>query len=524
VELICQRLDGIALAVELAAARMVSMSPRDVLDRLSDRFRLLAGGRRGLERHQTLRQAVAWSYDLLGADERVVLSRCGVFAGGFDVDAATNLCEPLDEYMVLDALDSLVRKSLIDVERRGEHARYRMLETIRQFAEEHLSDTDDSGEIRDRHARYYATEATKHFDLWDGPGQRQAHDWVDVELANLRAGFRWAADHDDVVTASSIAAYATMIAWSLLLYEPLGWAEEILGAATKADIDQLPVVYTAASLCMVTGRPEDSVGYLKQATSLELDPRYHGLPPGIISFFQACSEAFAGQIDRSIDISSRAAHELPPGTGHAACAAVRVIALDLAGRPEEARQIAEETLAEARAVGNPSWIGYALHGLAAALAATDPARALEAYREAIEFGRQHRIMYLVGMSIRDAAWLETLHGDADHGLELFEYAIDLFHRAGDHGTLSEALAKLAICLDHRGQLEEAATLVGASTRHGALPVPSLPDVIGHLRAALGEPAYQARVTSGAEMQVDDAVTYARQQIHLARQSEGESTR
>jgi predicted ATPase len=138
---ICRRVDGIALAIELAAARMVSMSPQDVRDRLGDRFRLLSGSRRGLERHQTLRNTVQWSYDLLDDGERAVLGCCSVFADGFDLAAAAHLCDGLDEYTVLDRLDSLVRKSLVTSEQVGSHARYAMLETIRQFAEEQLAAT-----------------------------------------------------------------------------------------------------------------------------------------------------------------------------------------------------------------------------------------------------------------------------------------------------------------------------------------------------------------------------------------------
>ena len=216
------------MAIELAAARMVSMTPQDVRDRLDDRFRLLAGGRRGVERHQTLRHAVAWSYDLLDDDERLVLGRCAVFAGGFDLAAATHLCDPFDEYTVLDVLDSLVRKSLITVEQHGGHARYGMYETIRQFAEEQLAATDNIADIRDRHARYFAAQAVAHWDLWDGPGQRVALDWVDVEFANLRAGFRWAADRHDLVTATAIAAHTTLLGQVLMRYESVGWAEEIL--------------------------------------------------------------------------------------------------------------------------------------------------------------------------------------------------------------------------------------------------------------------------------------------------------
>ncbi|HEY4333366.1 MAG TPA: adenylate/guanylate cyclase domain-containing protein, partial [Ilumatobacteraceae bacterium] len=106
---ICRRLDGIALAIELAAARMVSMTPVEVLARLNDRFRLLSGSRRGLERHQTLRHAVQWSYDLLTPDEHAVLGSCAVFAGGFDVGAVSAVSAALDDYAMLDVLDSLVR-------------------------------------------------------------------------------------------------------------------------------------------------------------------------------------------------------------------------------------------------------------------------------------------------------------------------------------------------------------------------------------------------------------------------------
>ena len=166
---ICGRLDGIALAIELAAARMVAMSPRDVRDRLGDRFRLLVGGRRGLERHQTLRHAVGWSFDLLEDDERAVLQRCSVFAGGFDLAASAALNDNLDEYAVLDALESLVRKSLVTVGSAAGHARYGMLETIRQFAEEQLAGTAAVAEIRDRHAGYYAGQAVRQWEVWQAP-------------------------------------------------------------------------------------------------------------------------------------------------------------------------------------------------------------------------------------------------------------------------------------------------------------------------------------------------------------------
>ncbi len=253
VVVICQRLDGIPLAIELAAARMVSMSALDVQDRLDDRFRLLAGGRRGIERHQTLRQAVGWSYDLLDENERFVLNRCAVFSGGFSVVDATHLCQPLDEYVVLDVLDSLVRKSLVTVEQVYGRVRYGLYETIRQFAEEQLAGTDDIGAVRDAHARCFAEEAMSYWEVWDGPGQRVALEWLDAEFANLRAGFRWAADHHDLDTATSIAAHTPFLALLLERFEPVGWAQELLDAATAADVRQLPRLYAAASMAVISG-------------------------------------------------------------------------------------------------------------------------------------------------------------------------------------------------------------------------------------------------------------------------------
>src|SRR6476619_2593430 len=134
---ICRRLDGIPLAIELAASRMASMTAGEVRERLDHRFRLLVGSRRGLERHHTLRHAVAWSYDHLDDAEKALLERCSVFAGGFDIQSACAIggFDGSDDYAALRLLDSLVRKSLLVADRSSGRTRFSMLETIRQFAE-----------------------------------------------------------------------------------------------------------------------------------------------------------------------------------------------------------------------------------------------------------------------------------------------------------------------------------------------------------------------------------------------------
>src|ERR1700693_4369382 len=230
---ICRRLDGIPLAIELAASRMASMTAREVRDRLDQRFRLLVGSRRGLSRHQTLRHAVAWSYDLLDDAEKTVLVRCSVFAGGFDLESACAVAgfDDPDDYAILDLLDALVRKSLLLADRSSGRTRFSMLETIRQFAEEQLVARGEASEIRAAHARYFAGREADIMALWDSPRQREAYDWFTIELANLRTAFRWAADHGDLEVAAAIATYAAWLGLWVQTFETIAWAEELIEPA-----------------------------------------------------------------------------------------------------------------------------------------------------------------------------------------------------------------------------------------------------------------------------------------------------
>ena len=260
---VCRRLDGIPLAIELAASRMASMTAAEVRDRLDDRFKLLVGSRRGLERHQTLRHAVAWSYDLLDDAEKTVLERCSVFAGGFDLQSACAVAgfDDADDYAVLDRLDALVRKSLLVADRSSGRTRFSMLETIRQFAEEQLVAGGEATEVRTAHARYFARRETDILALWDSPRQRDAYDWFTAELANLRTAFRWAADHGNVDDAATVATFATYLGFWVENYEPIAWAEELIEPARAVDHPRLASLYAMASQCYMVGRIKEAVRY-----------------------------------------------------------------------------------------------------------------------------------------------------------------------------------------------------------------------------------------------------------------------
>ncbi|MGV9773017.1 AfsR/SARP family transcriptional regulator [Streptosporangium sp. NPDC003464] len=210
---ICRELDGTPLAIELAAARLRSLSAEQIAHRLDDRFRLLTGGSRtALPRHQTLRAVVGWSWDLLDGQERVLARRLSVFAGGAALDCAEEICsgEGLDRADVLDVLARLVDKSLVVAHSHGTVVRYRMLETIRAYAAERLAESGEQGRVRLAHAMFF-TELAETSD----PGLR--------DHRQLAAVTQMAAEHDNLSAALRWTVEATRTDLALRLVGALGW-------------------------------------------------------------------------------------------------------------------------------------------------------------------------------------------------------------------------------------------------------------------------------------------------------------
>ena len=210
---VCRRLDGIPLAVELAAARIRSLSVEEINARLDNRFRLLTGGSRtALPRQQTLRALIDWSYDLLTAPEQILLMRLSVFAGGWTLLAAEQICADegngaLDGGEVLDYLTGLVDKSLVSAETSGDATRYRLLETVRQYARDRLRETGTDGHIRDRHAAFFLRfmeEARQHL---SGGDQTLWFARVDADYDNIRAALDCLEGEERLSLAGSLAWY-----------------------------------------------------------------------------------------------------------------------------------------------------------------------------------------------------------------------------------------------------------------------------------------------------------------------------
>ncbi|MGE2688781.1 helix-turn-helix transcriptional regulator [Mycolicibacterium pulveris] len=203
VEDICTRLDGMPLAIELAAARIRTLTLSQILDSLHDRFRLLTGGARtAVRRQQTLRASVDWSHALLTEPERVLLRRSAVFMGGFDLDAAqaVGASSEVERYQLLDQLTLLVDKSLMVAEEARGVMRYRLLETVRQYALEKLGESGEADEVRLRHRDHYVATATS-FEQAAQSGIEHLLEWAEVEIDNLRAAFVWSREIHDIQSA-----------------------------------------------------------------------------------------------------------------------------------------------------------------------------------------------------------------------------------------------------------------------------------------------------------------------------------
>ena len=262
---ICQRLDGMPLAIELAAARVRALSLTDILTGLQDRFRILTGGvRTAVRRQQTLRASVDWSHALLTEIERVLFRRLAVFVGGFDIDAAQAVVadENLQRHQVFDEVALLVDKSLVVSENTSGPTRYRLLETVRQYALEKLGESGEADAVRARHRDHYTDLAT----LLDQPssaGRRKHVERAEADIDNLRAAFTWSRDNADNERALQVAS-ALQSFWLFRgrVLEGLSWLGAVLSDPGSCPADVTPTTYARAVadlalIAAVMGAPGD---------------------------------------------------------------------------------------------------------------------------------------------------------------------------------------------------------------------------------------------------------------------------
>ncbi|HET9682662.1 MAG TPA: NB-ARC domain-containing protein, partial [Gemmatimonadaceae bacterium] len=270
---ICRQLDGLPLALELAAARLRALTTKQIADRLDDRFRLLTtGNRAALPRHQTLRAAIDWSHDLLDARERLLLARLSAFGGGFTLEAAEQVCggEGLPPADVLDLVAELVEKSLVQMREADDTARYRLLETVRQYGAERLAERGETEVMQRRHAEFFfalAMEAEPHLSTTTRPAwvRRLRH-----ELDNLRQALTWSREHDEEMHVRLVG----MLHW--FWFSTGQWPEArqwlrsalTLPAGQRPTRDRAILLFSAGCIASLQARAESAREHLEEAEAL----------------------------------------------------------------------------------------------------------------------------------------------------------------------------------------------------------------------------------------------------------------
>jgi predicted ATPase/DNA-binding SARP family transcriptional activator len=274
---ICSQLDGIPLAIELAAARVRVLSVEQIAERLSDSFRLLAGGSRTASpRHQTLSAAISWSYNLLSKKEQALFRRLSVFAGGFTLEAVEAVCvgDQIERKEVLDLLSHLVDKSLVGVpyasdrQEYGGEVRYRLLETLRQYGRERLEDNGEAESTEHRHAGYYRALAERAEPELRGPRQIAWLEMLDRELDNLRAALEWS-QRGDAGTGLAIVGYLLWF-WEARGYqtEARRWLATLLPQAPARTVGRARALHCGGALALRQADRQATIPLLTESLAI----------------------------------------------------------------------------------------------------------------------------------------------------------------------------------------------------------------------------------------------------------------
>jgi predicted ATPase/class 3 adenylate cyclase len=526
---ICRRLDGIPLALELAAARVSALSPADISGLLDERFRLLTGGRRsGVERHQTLRATVDWSYSLLDDRERVVFDRLSVCIGSFDAGAAHAIVtgDGVEAWDVLDALTDLVAKSMVVAEEDDATMRYQLLETLRQYGRERLDASGDADTWRRRHAEHYATVAEAAGMGLRGPDELSWKRSLVADLDNVRAAVTWSLERDDAADTKYalriISALARFI--SLITAETGEWAERATTRVADAPPEQRAGVFAAAAYvqAFIRGNWEaartlaSDVLNTEDASPLDVFFAY-GTLAYCASQTGGPHEALRWATEESRYFEAiRADDFIRVGTRGG-----RAVWSLMAGDQATARSEADAALRIARRLANPSQLALALWITALTHEADDPDAALAALDEKIELVRAGANDVNFGAALAHIARLRDRNGDLPGALDALHKAVTHFQRVGPRAELVVVVAQLARTLASHGEAEPAATLAGAVASGplaamGASRTPQrMERATAAARSQLGDTAYRNAFARGAAMTYDDAIAYARTELDRA---------
>jgi predicted ATPase/class 3 adenylate cyclase len=509
---VVRRLDGVALAVELAAARVPAMTPAELARRLERSFAVLVSGRRGVaDRHQTLRATIDWSFQLLAGPEQMLLARLAVFAGGATLEAAEAVCggDGIDPDAVFELLASLVARSLVVAEDHGIETRYRLLETIRQYGEERLDAAGKTQLWQARHASYYAGFLAQ--------AREQAHDpnqevfWavrLSADQDNLLAAWSWAIGTGNVDTAFQIlAGFAPSEVWTR--YPLLLDGEAALAMPGAAEHPGYPLALAVSAVFVsgradVTGAEELSrraaVANARQATP---DWRVEETVCAVRRNIAMITGAFgdAARLSEQAAGLARVGGDLADASLHLDIA---VASYMLAPDVPAALPPANEALALARQTGAPALIASGLLAMGMAVAGTDPDQARACLHESREISTA--LGYHSALDLVAATAIAFLVADRAATLELGRSAIHALQPGGDRVRMAFVLYMIAGALAATQPAAAAIILGGAETYVAESPV--FAQLVGSaVTAALGEESARELRARGADMDEDQALAY-----------------
>jgi len=516
--LICARLDGIPLAIELAAARMRSLSPEELLERLQDRFRLLRGSGRGtLERHQTLRATVSWSYQLLTTDEQVLFDRLSVFSGGFTLHAAESVCSsaPLDEMDVVDLLDQLVDKSMVVADRHAPSTRYRLLETLRQYGEEQLDARGATSVLRDRHQQHFTRIATELGTLMRSSREVEATVAMDAEWDNLRAAHLWALAGRDLECAARIVEDTMQFASGFMRHEHSSWTERTLNLAEEMGWPSTVLYAASANWANLDGEEKKAHRLALRGIDVAPFPEHHttvgcwgmfaGASPLVLEQSPAALDAFRhmqaafAHVD-DVDSNWGPLVDLVDASMHAEAAAI-----------DPYRQQLHAVAARVRA---PTLLTYAVlidgHSLIGR-AAVEPdfATARVHYERALDMAQDARHAQFETQALRAIA-LTAAGSGADDALNRCRDALDALYEIRYWQKLWQVLESVALALADGGRTAEAAVVLGHLDAH--MPGYGLEDGLGFRDLARGlilaDGEHARAIERGARLSAEELVTAA----------------
>lgn len=475
---LCVHLDGIPLAIELAAARIRSLGPEQILDRIDERFRLLTGGSKARGRHQTLRGALAWSTDLLEPDERTAFTRCSVFVAPFDLAAA----ETVVGSSAWEILDALVDKSLLLAEHGDTEVRYRMLETVREFASDLLLERGDVADARTRHAHHYTLVA----EAAAAVGTFDAVDAVRRDLRNVVSALTWLASVGDVDRACSIVLPFE----SMYLFREQGVGrllDRALGVPGALEHPLAPRLMAAAASRAVSRGEDAEVALARADASLALADEL-GVEVAYEQHMNlAVVDMRVGRLDRAVEHTDAAlVLAYPDALRRMRVWLVRSAVEQWRGDPAAAVRAANEAVTRAREAGEPFDVAYALLLEGYVHGHSDPVRALAAYDEAagiaVDLLPAGLSVYM--FSIANAAALRAGTTAPSTFLPDLERVVALAAADGTPEEYATVLALTGLTLLTLARPEEAVVAMAAATAR--YPVDQLVRSAGQTEAELQE--------------------------------------